>query len=117
MPVEFALFAPGPISVEEQRGIAEVMNPPLVATQTRDGGTLEFTEFDGTPVITLGRARVVETQADLRRVFRHEVEVPDDTTCWYEGAGPQGSIERGLAVLFGLAELSGGTPVVKGTQL
>ncbi|WP_416444886.1 hypothetical protein AB3K78_15955 [Leucobacter sp. HNU] len=85
MPVEFALFAPGPISVEEQRGIAEVMNPPLVATQTRDGGTLEFTEFDGTPVITLGRARVVETQADLRRVFRHEVEVPDDTTCWYEG--------------------------------
>ncbi|MCA0378346.1 MAG: hypothetical protein LCH36_02745 [Actinobacteria bacterium] len=117
MPVEVALLAPAPVPIEGQRELAEAMNPPMIAAETRGGGTTDFTEFDGTPVLTLGRARVVETQTDLRRVYQDEVTVPDDTGCWYEGVVPYSNHERGIALMMALAEISEGQAVVRGIRL
>lgn len=117
MPVEVALLAQAPVSLEEQRELAEAMNPPMIVRETRGGGTTDFAEFDGTPVLTLGRARIVETQTDLRRVYRDEVTVSEDTGCWYEGVVPYSNHERGVALMLALAEISEGQAVVRGIQL
>ena len=116
MPLEVVLLSPEAIGLEDQREFAELMNPPLVAREIRNGGAVVFSEMDDTPVLTLARAKRVETQTDLIRLLGEEAAIPEDTAFCYEGVLPF-DYERGLTVLFAFGEALGGTAIVRGITL
>lgn len=117
MPLEISLFAPTVLNIAEQREYAELFNPPLLVTEGRGGGTVEFTELDDTRVLTLGRPRLVDTLVDVHRVFPDETGFPEGTTVMVEGIVPFAQYERGLALVFALEEAMGGKAVLKGITL
>lgn len=116
MPLEFVLLSPLMIPAEEQREFAELLNPPVVAREIAGGGAMSFTELDDTPVLTIGRARRVETQSDVRRVLAGDGEAPDDTVYWYEGVIPFADFRRGMTLLFAFEEATGGRAIVRGVE-
>ncbi|MFF5626907.1 hypothetical protein ACFY5A_16205 [Microbacterium sp. NPDC012755] len=123
MPIEVTLLAQTALTVDELRDFAETFDPPFVAAETRAGGTVEFTEFDHTRVLTLGRPRRVETPTDLRRLFPEETRQLDDAgtltdiTTIIEGVLPFAQYRRGLALMFAFEEATGGKAIVKGITL
>ncbi|MDQ0648628.1 hypothetical protein QFZ53_002824 [Microbacterium natoriense] len=117
MPIEVTLVSPVPLSVEEQREFAELLNPPLVAVETRGGGTVEFTELDRTRVLILGRPRRVETLTDLVRLHpdeTREIEMTSEGAVMVDGVIPFAEYRRGLALVFAFEEATGGKAIVKG---
>ena len=122
MPLEFVLLTPQSIPVDEQREFAELLNPPAVAREIRGGGAVSFTELDDSPVLTIGRARKVETQTDIRRVLAAETNsdsggVPENTAYWYEGVIPFADFKRGMTLLFAFEEATGGKAIVRGLTM
>jgi len=117
MPLEVSFFAPVALSIAEQREFAEAFNPPLLAAESRAAGTVRFSELDNTPVLTLGRPRLVDTLLDVHRVFPDETEIPEGTKVMVEGIVPFAQYERGLALVFALEEAMRGKAVLKGITL
>src|SRR3954465_2435373 len=116
MPLEVVLLAPKVMDIAEERDFAELLNPPLLARESNNGGTITFSELDETPVLTLARPKRIEVLNDGGRVPGPETSVPDDSRYWIEGV-LSFDFERGLAVLFALEKALGGTAVVRGVEL
>jgi len=121
MPLEVFLLAPMMLSVDDQREFAELLNPPVVATEICGGGAVSFTELDGTAVLNLGRPRKVETQTDVRRILAAEGEADPDQieniAYWYEAVIPFADFARGLTLLYAFEQALSGHVVVRGLNM
>jgi hypothetical protein len=115
MPLETVMMVPNIISVTDQREFAELLNPPAVASEARGGGLVLFSELDGEPVLTLGRARGVTVRADLERVLGVG-RVPADTGYMYEGIVSFANYQRGMLLLYAIADGLGGRVIVRGLE-
>lgn len=115
MPFEVALLAPEAHTLEVLRGLAETMQPPMLVRDTVREGTVTVTELDETPIATFGRPRRVETTTDLVRAYGPKATLPGGTGYVTEAIVPF-VYRRGMALVFALEHLMGGTAVVRGVE-
>lgn len=117
MPVEVAILSSELIPFESVRQVTEAIDSSLGVSEERSGGVVEVTGSDGECLLTLGRARVLETQSDAIRVLKDESTVPVEARYLYEALVPYQIYEQGLAVLFSLGELFDAEVVLRGVKL
>ncbi|WP_141915995.1 hypothetical protein [Klugiella xanthotipulae] len=75
---------------------------------------MTFSDMDDALVLTLARAKRVDTLRDVTRVLEPATPIPATCGFWTEGYIPFDAITRGLVVAYALAELTNGVTVVKG---
>lgn len=119
MPIEAVLLTPGAFDFEVLRQVGETVNPPLTVTESESGGYVVFSDFAGEPQLTLGRARVVQSQSDLTRLLGAEARIPANTTAMYEGFIHYYDFQKGSAlhVLSALEDIANGSLIVRGITL